>query len=133
MTTISVPWFISWSRYDSPNIVDHAICSRHSNYWSISKNNFSETELNTLLNFAPIKDLHVLNICANFHQFQKIHIVTFLMIFGLYFHDHDKENVGGKHTNDETNQILTICLMSTNVPQYKTSTSIIISHSCLVT
>jgi len=42
------------------------------------------------------------------------------------------ENVFGKHSNNETNQVLTIYLMSTNVPQYKNSTSIIIYHSCLL-
>jgi len=42
------------------------------------------------------------------------------------------ENVVGKHSNNETNQVLTICLPSTTVPHYKTSISIIIYHSCLL-
>src|SRR6218665_230652 len=42
------------------------------------------------------------------------------------------KNVLGKHRNNETNQVLTICLMNTNVPQYKTSISIIIYQSCLL-
>jgi len=48
-----------------------------------------------------------------------------------HFYDHGMENVLGKHSNNETNQVLTISLMSTNVPQYKTSISIVIYHSCL--
>jgi len=42
------------------------------------------------------------------------------------------EHILGKHSNNETNQVLTMCLMNTNVPQYKTSISIIIYHSCLL-
>src|SRR6218665_3621621 len=40
-----------------------------------------------------------------------------------HFREHGMENVVGKHSNNETNQALTMCLLSTNVPQYKTSIS----------
>ena len=49
-----------------------------------------------------------------------------------HFREHLMENVVGKHGTNETNQVLTICLLSTNVPQYETSISIIIYHSCLL-
>jgi len=76
--------------------------------------------------------LGVHNICANFHEFKKIHTFTFLASRTPPVDDHGKENVLGKHGHNETNQVLTICLMSTNVPQYKTSISIVICHSCLL-
>ena len=59
-------------------------------------------------------------------------MVTFFASRKPHFHDHGKENVLGKHSNNETNQVVTLCLMSTNVPQYKTSIRIIIYYSNLL-
>ena len=129
MKKVSVLQLNSWPRYDSPNLVDHAVFSVK---WSTSKNNLQRKEPNTILNFSPMMVPGVQNICENFHEFYQIYVFIIGRTLNPIFCDHGMEHILGKHSNDEINQELTICLMNTNVPQYKTSISIIIYHSCLL-